>query len=147
MDALEGPSWPRRPRHRAEPSRRRRARRRPRLPGPARDCPRAGRLGRLQRLDVEVNRQQALHAEGVATFGDRVARWRATEETSNQPEWNCDRTAAPPVAARLEVHAQDMGDRAFEHKVRMSEASGVVSVQAHCTFTDATALLTARARG
>jgi AmiR/NasT family two-component response regulator len=38
-----------------------------------------------------------------------------------------------------------MGDRALEHKVRMSEASGMVSVQAHCTFTEATALMQARA--
>jgi hypothetical protein len=38
-----------------------------------------------------------------------------------------------------------MGDRALESKVRMSEASGMVSVQAHCTFAEATALMKARA--
>ena len=39
-----------------------------------------------------------------------------------------------------------MGDRALENKVRMSAASGMVSVQAHCSFTEATALMKARAR-
>jgi len=39
-----------------------------------------------------------------------------------------------------------MGDRALEHKVRMSAASGMVSVQAHCSFTEATALMRERAR-
>jgi AmiR/NasT family two-component response regulator len=39
-----------------------------------------------------------------------------------------------------------MGDRKLENRVRMSEASGMVSVQAHCSFTEAAALMKARAR-
>ena len=39
-----------------------------------------------------------------------------------------------------------MGDRALENRVRMSEASGMVSVQAHCSFTEAAALMRERAR-
>jgi AmiR/NasT family two-component response regulator len=39
-----------------------------------------------------------------------------------------------------------MGDRALENRVRMSEASGMVTVQAHCSFTEATALMKERAR-
>ena len=56
----------------------------------------------------------------------------------------CDRR--PTLVVAFEVHAQGMGDRALENKVRMSAASGMVSVQAHCTFTEATALMKARAR-
>ena len=33
----------------------------------------------------------------------------------------------------------------MENRVRMSEATGMVSVQAHCSFTEATALMQARA--
>jgi len=39
-----------------------------------------------------------------------------------------------------------MGDRQLENRVRISEASGMVSVQAHCSFTEATALMKERAR-
>ena len=39
-----------------------------------------------------------------------------------------------------------MGDRELENRVRISEASGMVSVQAHCSFTEATALMKERAR-
>jgi len=34
----------------------------------------------------------------------------------------------------------------LENRVRISEASGMVSVQAHCSFTEATALMKERAR-
>ena len=39
-----------------------------------------------------------------------------------------------------------MGDRALANRVRMSEASALLSIQAHCSFTEATALMKARAR-
>lgn len=38
-----------------------------------------------------------------------------------------------------------MGDRALEHRVRMTEASGMVSIQAHCSVTEAIGLIRQRA--
>ena len=39
-----------------------------------------------------------------------------------------------------------MGDKELQNRVRMSAASGMVSVQAHCSFTEARALMKERAR-
>jgi len=49
------------------------------------------------------------------------------------------------VAPRVEVHAQVMGDRALANRVRMGEASGMVSIQAHCSVTEAVGLMRRRA--
>jgi hypothetical protein len=38
-----------------------------------------------------------------------------------------------------------MQDRAFENRVRMTEASGMVSIQAHCSVTEAVRLMRDRA--
>jgi AmiR/NasT family two-component response regulator len=39
-----------------------------------------------------------------------------------------------------------MGDRALENRVRMGEASGMVSIQAHCSVTEAIGLMRRRAK-
>ncbi len=44
-----------------------------------------------------------------------------------------------------EAHDQGMSDRSLANSVRVDQASGMVSVQAHCSFTEAVVLMRARA--
>jgi AmiR/NasT family two-component response regulator len=48
--------------------------------------------------------------------------------------------------ARREAEDQGMTDRSLANGVRLNEASGMVSIQAHCSFTEAVVLMRARGK-
>ena len=46
---------------------------------------------------------------------------------------------------REQAHDQGVSDRSLANSVRVDQASGMVSIQAHCSFTEAVVLMQKRA--